>query len=229
VKNDKLPVRSDDGSPTFFNKEVGEHYHTTRGAAAEARHKHARPAHLPDLLAERGEVHILDLPFGLGYNSAAAIEVFIERDLPLAKLDITALEIDADILQAILGLEVSIRGYDLLQQAVAKQLNDVRVETDPFSLLLSIGDAREHLPGLADEYYDVVFFDPFSSQRQPDLWQEWIINTIYAKLRPGACLTSYSCARHFRTKLSRAGFQWQDIAPMPGERSPGTLARKEKN
>ncbi|MBN2684938.1 MAG: TIGR01212 family radical SAM protein [Pontiellaceae bacterium] len=88
-------VKTEDGSTTFWNEDYKEHYHTPAGARLEAEEKYIVPGKLSERL-ERGDVRLLDVCFGLGYNSLAALNLATEN----SKLEITALEMDRRVVGA---------------------------------------------------------------------------------------------------------------------------------
>ena len=61
-------IKTGDGSYTFLNEKYGEVYHSVSGAEEEAIKKYAEPTKVAEL-AKKGEVKILDVCFGIGYNS----------------------------------------------------------------------------------------------------------------------------------------------------------------
>ena len=63
-------IKTKDNSFTFFNEEFQEHYHSISGALEEANKKFIEPLELKDGMT------ILDICFGLGYNTLAAIEKY---------------------------------------------------------------------------------------------------------------------------------------------------------
>ena len=67
-------VTTHDGSETFLNVEVNESYHSYTGAVEEAREKFCIPAGIK-ALAQKGSFRLLDVCFGMGYNSAMAISI----------------------------------------------------------------------------------------------------------------------------------------------------------
>jgi tRNA U34 5-methylaminomethyl-2-thiouridine-forming methyltransferase MnmC len=67
-----LMVQSEDGSYTAYSNEFKEHYHSTRdGALHESLYKHVIPA--LEHHKERAELTILDICFGLGFNTLATL------------------------------------------------------------------------------------------------------------------------------------------------------------
>ena len=62
-------------------------------------------------------VSILDVCFGLGYNSAAAIDKIMEVN-PECKIIIVGLEKDEKILRKIPGLSPQIKSYEIIKDMV---------------------------------------------------------------------------------------------------------------
>ncbi|MDQ7068964.1 MAG: hypothetical protein Q9M40_13930 [Sulfurimonas sp.] len=60
-------VLCEDGSYTAYSKEYDEHYHSTKdGALKESLYKHVIPMFS---VVHKSEVHILDICYGLGFNT----------------------------------------------------------------------------------------------------------------------------------------------------------------
>src|SRR3989338_3599746 len=97
-----------DKSITFFNEEYQETYHSITGAKEEALKKFVEPA------KEKQNPKILDICFGLGYNSAAALEVFKE-------CSITGLEKDPEILKQIQEINPQFTLYQKIKNAVKER------------------------------------------------------------------------------------------------------------
>ena len=106
-------IITDDESITFFNEKYQEHYHTKPGAVEEAFKKFVEPCKVAEL-AKQGSIKILDVCFGIGYNSAAAIEVALKAN-PSCKIGIVGLENDKNILAELLNLNPPLKQYDLIK------------------------------------------------------------------------------------------------------------------
>ena len=62
-------VKTDDDSITFYNEKIKDHYHSKSGAKEEAFEKHAKA------LKIKSDSVIFDICFGIGYNTAAALDI----------------------------------------------------------------------------------------------------------------------------------------------------------
>jgi len=209
---------TNDGSITFYNEEYDECYHSMSGAVEEAFKKHAEPAGLAER-AGAGEISILDVCFGLGYNSAAALDVILEANLACT-VSIVGLEDDREILKKIAALKPRIKSYSAIQDAVE---NGGEYFNDGISIKIIVGDARETIKKL-NQRFDVVFHDPFSPKKCPELWTEDFFKEIRKHMKKSSVLTTYSCAKNARENLKKAGFAVFD-GPCVGRRAPSTIAK----
>ena len=206
-------IKTKDGSFTAFSEVASEHYHTISGAIEEAFEKHV------NALGINNGMQILDFCFGLGYNSIAACKDHVN-------LQITALENDIKIIEAMQDIEIP----EILTKEFAHFRNiaesmDV-TDNNNNRIQILLGDALYKINELPDGKFDRVFFDPFSPKKQPEMWSEEIFQKIYNKMKIGAKLSTYSCAKQIRKNMISAGFKVMD-GPVVGRRSPATIAVKE--
>jgi tRNA U34 5-methylaminomethyl-2-thiouridine-forming methyltransferase MnmC len=67
------PKLTSDGSFTFFSQEFTELFHSHFGARQESFQKFAYPTQL-QIQAQKPVLRLLDICYGLGYNTAAALQ-----------------------------------------------------------------------------------------------------------------------------------------------------------
>ena len=67
---------TDDGSVGLYSDEVGDIYHSKYGALSEAYEKFIFPAKFDKFLKTHNEIKILDLCYGIGYNSKAFLNFY---------------------------------------------------------------------------------------------------------------------------------------------------------
>ena len=205
-------IKTRDSSFTVFNERYQEHYHTLSGAMEEAFEKHVNAISVED------GFHILDFCFGLGYNSIAAIKGH-------KNLNIVGLENDIEIIKAIKNLTVpkEIEKEFSAFRNLAKK-NEITDENNN-TIKLILGNAVHTIEQLPEDLYDRVFFDPFSPQKQPEMWSKEVFKKVFAVMKPGAKLSTYSCAKTVRQNMIAAGFNVLD-GPAIGRKSPATIAKK---
>ena len=64
--------------------------------------------------------------------------------------------------------------------------------------------------------YDVVYFDAFAPEKQPEMWSQVLFDGLYAALRPAGVLTTYCAKGAVRRMLQAAGFRVERLPGPPG-------------
>ncbi|MBD2160302.1 hypothetical protein H6F46_06295 [Limnothrix sp. FACHB-1083] len=82
-----------DGSVTFRSERFGETFHSRQGAWQEALSKFVEPTHLPQRATSQPVIRILDVCYGLGYNTAAALTALWALN-PACAVEWVGLELD---------------------------------------------------------------------------------------------------------------------------------------
>ena len=66
--------------------------------------------------------------------------------------------------------------------------------------------------------FDLVYFDAFAPEKQPELWTEDLFSRIFLSMRSDSILTTYSSKSMVRHNLEAAGFWVEKIPGPPGKR-----------
>ncbi len=194
-------LETDDGSFTFWSDDFKEHYHSKNGAYLETMGKFINPSGISDLLKIR-DVRLLDICFGLGYNSLAAVN---EATKVEHFLDITALEIDKRVVynssNSMADIFDSIDEREILDEL----FNKAKYVNENVSVQMLWGDARHSVKSLSAKY-DIIFLDAFSSQRNAELWTVDFFNCLAEVISKDGLLLTYSTALPVLSGLIEAGF-----------------------
>ena len=212
-------VRTADGSWTLVSPEYGEPYHSiTAGAVTECISKFVKPSRILERVKIKGEVRILDLGFGLGYNTAVALTE-IMRTFPDARVEIVAL--DLRIPESVPPLPDP---YGEIHRKLLSSLPFYKSENVRVYLLL--GDARRRIHEVLGFEADAVFHDPFSPFKNPELWTLEFLSLVRETLSREGIWVSYTSALPVRRALLDLGFNVGESDPV-GRRRGGTVASLE--
>lgn len=195
-------VQSEDGSCTAYSVNFDEHYHSTKdGALTESLQKHVIPA--LQLQKEKSELTILDICFGLGFNTLATL-YYLKTNNIRKNLRIFSPEFDASLVRS-LG-DFTYPGVFAPFLPIIKALSETgRYKDETVTVELYIGDAREYLRH-CKERFDIVYQDAFSPQANPLLWTKEYFADIARLIRDDGVLTTYSTALKTRLALFENGF-----------------------
>jgi tRNA U34 5-methylaminomethyl-2-thiouridine-forming methyltransferase MnmC len=200
-----IPQLTQDGSYTFLSAEFGETFHSSLGAKTEAFQKFVDATDLLEK-AQQPTLRILDVCYGLGYNTAAALESIWHIN-PDCQVEVYGLELDASVpLGAVVSQLLdcwSARVRDVLQD-LAKTHTCKR---EKLTAHLLVGDARQAIQQLTQQGFeaDAIFLDPFSPRRCPQLWTVEFLSTVAKCLASDGKLSTYSRSAAVRTALLAAG------------------------
>lgn len=225
---DWQPQLTNDGSFTFFSQTFGEAFHSQQGAKTEAFEKFVAATHLAER-AQQSQLCLLDICYGLGYNSAAALETIWAVN-PCCQVNLYALELDATVPQAAIEPPLMQIWSDSVQAVLRSLALHQSCHMAQLEATLLLGDARQTIQTLQDlnVQADTIFFDPFSPRRCPQLWTVEFFQQVAHCLAPTGLLATYSRSASVRTAMQMAGLTIGTIplteAALPHEWSQGTIA-----
>ena len=213
-QNARSLFRTDDGSYTLMLEDGKEAYHSTRGALQEALYVYVQAGFCHYLAQSTHNktlpIRIFEMGFGTGLNAWVTQQKAEEQQV---QVHYTALE-----KYPLSPKEAGSLPYS--RQASFLQLHQAPWESSHrlspcFSLHKQQGDLRDYLP---PSETDIIYFDAFSPERQPDLWTCTIFARMFQALRPGGCLLTYSSKGLVKEALRSAGFTIERIPGAGGKR-----------
>lgn len=71
------PYFTNDGTVGLFSRQDDDIYHSTYGALTESWEKFIIPSHFSDYIKAHNSVKVLDICYGIGYNTKTALNVFV--------------------------------------------------------------------------------------------------------------------------------------------------------
>jgi len=189
-------VITKDGSLTLKNDNYNECYHSSEGAVTETLYKHIYPAF--EVLKGKKEIKILDICFGLGYNTFLSI-LHAPKN---CKLKIYSPEIDKNLIKSLKNFNYP-KEFKKISNIIETISNSFYYKDDFVEIQIFIGDAREYIKTLSD--IDIVFQDAFSPKVNKELWTIEYFRDI-DKLNP-TIITTYSVATPVRFALYSLGYK----------------------
>lgn len=203
-----------DGSATLYIPEIDEHYHSIKGALEEARHVYIETAlHQSNSCP----VRILEIGFGTGLNAFLTLLDTIKRQIPVIYTTLELFPLVWDEIEPLQYPETIAPEYNrLFRQLHETEWNKTTAITPGFTLLKIQTDLTQHT---FKKQYDVVYFDAFAPEKQPELWEEAIFSKIAATMSPGGILSTYCAKGEVRRHLQRSGFIVERLSgPLNGKR-----------
>ena len=211
--NTELQI-TQDGSHTLYVSEIDETYHSTHGAIQESTHIFIN-AGLKQCKKQR--VNILEVGFGTGLNAfLTAIEAQKSgQEIHFISLEKYPVSIDK-AMQLNYGQQIQDTNSMALFQKIhqADWGKEVAI-SEGFFLKKIQCDFTTYIP---DTTFDLVYFDAFSPEKQPEMWTEEQFQKIYNACNQSAILTTYCAKGAVRRALQAVGFKAERLPGPPGKR-----------
>lgn len=218
-------TRTEDGSMTIFNAQVGEHYHSRHGALQESKHVFLKSGLGYFINKDAAtEVRILEVGFGTGLNFLLTADYALEHQIQIQYTGIEAFPLSSEM--------ISKTGYDQYISADTwKSLLtnysdsfDNPVQVNPFCGLKISGTRLMDFQ--SDQTFDVLYFDAFAAIHQPEMWTDESLSHICSFLKPGGVFVTYAITGNLKRSMKALGFSIEKAPGAPGKRE---MLRAVKN
>lgn len=200
-----------DGSFTLYVPELDEHYHSVKGALTESQHifidmglKHSQATN----------PYILEIGLGTGLNCFLTYLTSKETGQAIHYTGIERFPLSEEVIDQLDYATLIGKGEKEIYQAIHQAAWNKEVLLSPhFSLHKIEGDFTQYS---FLEKYDLIYFDAFAPEKQPEMWEQPLFDMLYELLNPGGILTTYCAKGVVRRMLQAAGFTVERLAGPPG-------------
>ena len=200
-----------DGSPTLYREDLDEHYHSVKGALAESSHIYIRLG-WEKSSALRSRVAVFEVGFGTGLNALLTARAALERGVTTLYHSVELYPLTKETIDELLPF------HEAENRSLFRALHDAPWDEDtdvnPFFTLRKIRASLLTME-LPPSTYDVVYFDAFAPEKQPEMWDESIFRKIFEAMKPGGILTTYCAKGAIRRMLQDIGFQTERLPGPP--------------
>lgn len=212
----KLELRQTaDGSSTLYVADMDEQYHSLNGAVTESEHVFVKTGF--DFHPKQDPV-IFEVGFGTGLNAlltarrarmtGRSVNYVAVENYPLPR------EVTEELDYGRFVAEEDKQLYAGLHQCVWNE----PVQLTPGFRLLKIKSDFTSLNWNLPEGTNIVYFDAFGPDKQPQMWEQAVFMRLYEQLLPGGVLVTYSAKGEVRRRLNAAGFRTERLPGPPGKK-----------
>ena len=222
-----------DGSSTIHLPEWDEQYHSKHGAIQEAYHVFIKQGlehfynemgifddsdlSTVETSATKSQIAILEIGFGTGLN---AFITLIEAEKLNCAVNYCGVEAYPIAMKEVLQLNYTAQLNTDSHTPFFKEIHDLSWEkvhavTPHFSL---IKQNRFFFEINEKDTYNIIYFDAFGAQVQPELWTETIFKKMYDALQENGILVTYAAKGSVRRAMQAVGFTVERLPGPPGKR-----------
>ena len=219
---DETPVMTitADGSPTLYLPTIDEHYHSVKGAVAESRHVYIDMA----LRASgKKEIDLFECGLGTGLNAFLSLLESEKSDCRIRYTVIEAYPLAPEQATALGYPDIIAPEYRTLFEQIHSCDWGKPVNITPrFSLHKIKGDLTTY--PLEENSYDVIYFDAFAPEKQPEMWSAELLGRIARSLREGRRDSFYLLRQRRSTPPFAAGRAHRASHSRPARRKERDIA-----
>jgi len=204
-------VISEDGSQTLYVESLNEHYHSIFGAVSESQHIFIEAGLLSSSVKDP---EILEIGFGTGLNALLTLSYANKKSkikyYALEKYPLT--EEEWSSLNFFPGNAELSNYFNLLHRGSWHKWLMIK---PGFSFYKSQADFNNFYP---EGNYDIIYFDAFAPDVQPELWSQENFKKLYQSMNNGGILVTYSVKGSVRRVLLECGFKVEKLPGPKGKR-----------
>lgn len=204
-RDDVYIIRTLDGSNTLFSRRSNATYHSVKGAVSESRHVFIQNGLK---VVEAPFVRVLEIGFGTGLN--AFLSFLYSRTGKFVSY--TAIEthpLDQEIIRTLDYPEyLSAHKWDF----IFNRMHEEQV----FQFANFVFRKQADIPGDL-EAFDCIFFDAFSPDIDPGLWETDLLKSLFDLTAPGGYFVTYCAKGDVRRKLTETGYIVERLPGAPGK------------
>lgn len=216
-------ILTDDGSLSVFDNETGESFHSRFGAKAESEWIFI-DAGYHFSKSEKKEMSVFEVGFGTGLNALLTSICAVQDKIAVEYTAIEAFPLSNDIAERLSYSKlVSDPEAEVYFRALHSGVTE-KIKINNYVNFRLINSKIENWEG-AENQFDLVYFDAFSPEVQPELWTEDIFSKVFFSMKEGGALVTYSCKGIVKRAMKSAGFL---IEKLPGPKGKREILRAIK-
>ena len=206
-------VTTTDGSHTIYVPELDEHYHSVHGAFQESEFIFMKNGYDT---CNNDPVNILEIGFGTGLNALLTAYRSLAGKRKVFYTTLDKYPLDKEITEKLNHhIFAGPSGKELFDKIHEAEWGKMICISPAFSLLKIRCDLTKDAIGGS---YDLVYFDAFGPDKQPEMWSGNILKKISDVIKPNGIFVTYSCKGEVKRNLREYGFKVTLVQGPPGKR-----------
>lgn len=207
-------VETEDRSHSIFIPDLNEQYHSKFGAIAESIHIFIQYG-LYAINGIKKDIHIFEMGFGTGLNAFLTCLENKKLNRNILYEAIEAFPLNKDEIEQLNYPDI-LENREVFNEIHQIKWNNTARINKYFQLLKIETILQDH--SFPFEYYDLVYFDAFAPQIQPELWTKKVFDRIFRSMKTNGILVTYSTKGSVKRALKSSGFSIELLTGPVGKR-----------
>ena len=203
-----------DGSKTLYRPDINETYHSIHGALQESLHVFIKMG-LDEFKGQN--INILEIGFGTGLNAWLTL-LNKPKNQEINYTSLETIPLNKEITNQLnyhllVKNENAEEAFNQIQNAEWNK--KVEIESGFYLNKLETSIQKANLP---NNHFDLIYFDAFAPNKQPELWEVPIFEKMYNLLKSNGKLVTYCAKGQVRRNMEIANLVTERLQGPPGKR-----------
>ncbi len=206
-------ITTEDGSHSLLNETLDETYHSRHGAKQESNYVFIDKGlnFFVDQNSAKA-VSILEIGFGTGLNALLTAK---KSSADQIAINYTTIETDPLPPEIWKTLNYSLNDF-LFEDIHEANWNEWVSLTPTFKLFKNQISLQQVV--FNDEEFDVIYFDAFAPNKQPEMWTYEMLEKVYRALKLNGVFVTYCAKGQLKRDLKTLGMSVESLPGPPGKR-----------
>ena len=216
MESEKIFI-TEDGSHSVYSDKYGVSYHSKFGALKETQHVFINAA-LRFKAVVQQQISILEIGFGTGLNTFITFLESQKRNLTIKYHAIEAYPLSLELAR-------QLNYTKLIDTGDNQEELFLKLHQTPWDVPVVLSDQfifKKELKKFeeidCENQFDIIYFDAFAPEAQPELWNEAMMRKMYKALHPEGILTTYCAKGAVKRTMKAVGFDIEALPGPPGKR-----------
>ena len=228
MKEEPILKLTGDGSHTLFLSSINETYHSTNGALTESIHVFIKNGLYAKIDQDYlGSISVFEIGLGTGLNLLLTILGCKKKGIELTYTVVEPAPLSNNITDQ-LNYDTILKDPDAKSWFtwIHNSAWDKSVLKENIQIIKVKSSLQESVvkPG-----FDLVYFDAFAPEKQPELWTLDIFKNVFIMMNDFSFLVTYCSKSQVRRDLLMAGFLVEKLPGAPGKREMIRASKPPQN
>lgn len=207
-------INTADGSHTIFVPDMNEQFHSVNGAITEADYVYVDKGYR---FYDSSEPVVFEVGFGTGLNCLLTVLESEKMQRKTRYIGIEKYPLSTEIIGQLNYCQMISADAEKIFKKIHLAGWNTELAISPFFSLLKIEADLLRFDPVFVEKCNVIYFDAFGPDKQPEMWTPAILSKIAGLISDGGVFVTYSAKGQVRRNLADCGLVMERLPGPPGK------------